>query len=808
MENLLLFFKISSEKLTCVQSIQSFFATRCNYVFLICLLAFSRAEAATYPVSNYSALTTAISSALDGDTISITSDIVVTAQVSITKGLTFNGNNYTLTVPIPGVLNTGLLAGSPSTFRVFNISASGKIVVFNNIIIKGGSTTTSGGAMAIATGTTVFINRSTISNSRSASGGGVYNQGTCYLTYSNISRNAANFGGGFLNASGNMYVEYTQISENRSLSASGGGGGCENNGTATMYVNNSSFCNNQSTELGGAVNNLANAYISNSSFTGNIAYGTYKGGAIADNASSKTMYLVNCLFGYNYYNNSSGGSAAYTLDDVHAYNGTVNLIYCTYMATSTSSGTITLFLANNLHLLAADGSTNDLFTGGFLSQITDANGALYGSNSVFRPFLVNISGIKVPTLKSGSYAIGKGCAVGYTNGSGTPVFGYKNMSTNVWTTLVGTNAASYQITNDETLLARATTPAAGAVERTVDNYAILTVNSTSNGTVSGASIYGEVYPSGTSVSVIALANSGYAFSDWTYSSGGTGTVATNPLTLTLTQNTSLTPNFVTSTNYTITYIGNNNTGGTAPAVASNSNSTNGTVSTNSGSLSRTNYTFTGWNTADNGSGTDYSPGDVYSARTNLVLYSKWSSNGVVLPVKLTRFTAASSNDNNVVLTWQTAYEINSDRFEIERSSNCDGLWVKVNTVKAAQNSSSMQTYSITDVAGSASKICYRLLQIDKDGRIEYSSIVTIVRKPVSGIELSVYPNPARNSVFVSGDISGIKDLLLYDWLGQNVSNECSVIRQSEQLYRIDISKLSPGIYILKSHSGARRLSVF
>ena len=287
---------------------------------------------------------------------------MVIAEVPISKTLTFNGNNYTITVPVPGVTDAGIVTASPSAFRVFNIAASGKTVVFNNLVIKGGGTAASGAAVAITTGTIVKFNKCTIANSKAASGGGLYNQGTCYLFKSHITRNAANFGGGFLNSAGTMYIEYTDISENRSLSASGGGGGCENNSNANLYMNNSTFGNNQSTELGGAVNNSANVWIANTSFTGNVAYGSYKGGAIAQNASGKTMYLVNCLFAYNYYNNNSG-TVAYTLDDIQAFNGTVNLNYCTYMATSIGSGTITLGVFNNLHLLAIDGFYQRYFYG-------------------------------------------------------------------------------------------------------------------------------------------------------------------------------------------------------------------------------------------------------------------------------------------------------------------------------------------------------------------------------------------------------------------------------------------------------------
>ncbi|MFT3936096.1 MAG: InlB B-repeat-containing protein [Chitinophagaceae bacterium] len=771
------------------------------------VLLFGAANATTYPVNTYSTLTSAITSATDGDIINITANIVVTAEVSVTKALVFKGNNYTITVPVPGITDAGLQASSPSAFRVFNISASGKTITFSNLTIKGGVSSASGGAVSIATGTIVKFTSCTISNSKAASGGGLYNVGTCYLLKTHIVRNAANYGGGFLNAGGTLYMEYSDVLENRSLTTNGGGGGCENNGGGYLYINNSSFGNNQSTELGGAINNNgAYVFALNSSFTGNVAYGSYKGGAIAQNASGKTMYLVNCLFGYNYYNNTPA-TAAYTQDDVHAYQGTISLAYCTYTASSTSSGTITSVTGNNIHSLAADGSTNDLFTGGSLAQLTDANGSLYGTNSIFRPFLVNISGTRVPTLKTGSYALAKGCVTGFTNGSGTPAVGYKVAST--WTNLVGTTASSYQVTDDETNYARAATPAAGALEKLVDNYVIMKIVATTNGTVSGGSIYGDVYPSGTSVTLTALPNTGYALTNWTYNLGGSGTVSGNPLTLTLTQSTTLTPNFAISTNYTLTYIGNGQTSGSAPAVGSYLIGTNGTASSNSGSLQRTGYTFAGWNTADNGSGTDYAVGATYSASTNAVMYAKWTSLGITLDVRLNSFSATPANNGKeVLLKWQTGTETNSDYFEIQRAENCGDNWQPVGKVGAAGNSSVAVNYAYTDKDVTAGNYCYRLKQVDKDGNFKYLTVVSVHLNGSGNTAVNVYPNPAQNTLFVTGEsIRTISNIHVFNQAGQEVTQMCSVQQQSNSKFSIQVSKLATGMYYIKTAEQIQKVSV-
>ena len=83
--------------------------------------------------------------------------------------------------------------------------------------------------------------------------------------------------------------------------------------------------------------------------------------------------------------------------------------------------------------------------------------------------------------------------------------------------------------------------------------------------------------------------------------------------------------------YTVTYNGNGKTSGSVPTDASspyNSGSTV-TVKGNTGSLAKTGYTFAGWNTAANGTGTYYAPGATFSITANTTLYAIWVSTDVL-----------------------------------------------------------------------------------------------------------------------------------------------------------------------------------
>ncbi len=80
--------------------------------------------------------------------------------------------------------------------------------------------------------------------------------------------------------------------------------------------------------------------------------------------------------------------------------------------------------------------------------------------------------------------------------------------------------------------------------------------------------------------------------------------------------------------YTVTYDGNGMTTGSSPVDANNyEKGVSVTVMGNTGSLVKTGYTFAGWNTMADGTGTSYAAGDVFTTDTaNVTLYAKWTDN--------------------------------------------------------------------------------------------------------------------------------------------------------------------------------------
>lgn len=583
-------------------------------------------SAAATNVGDYTSLTNAVAKAADGDLIVFTNNITVTGEVAISaKGLTFEGNNYSISVPVPGLNDSGMLNSSPSTFRVFNLNATGKTNTLQDMVIKGGAPASAGGGLWVQAGT-VVLQSATLSQSGGASygGGGLDNSGgTVFMRDCNISRNAAKYGGGFLNAGtgAQLFLERCTFSENRSLDSQGGGGAGQNNGT--LFANNCTFANNKSTELGGAINNRpsAPADFVDCTFVGNVAYGTtFKGGALCDNGG--TVTLVNCLFAYNYHYNGS----TFDLDDLNNYTGAQAsapvAYYCVFH--STMSQLASSSLGNTLYSGTINGSDDSLFCGGATAQVLGPDGTPVGSTTVYQPFLAKVGVSQTPSavLKTNSFAFAKGARAAFSSTTATPVVGF--YSGGAWLSVSGSSPASYEITTDQNGVGRGTALTVGAVNSTASGLFMLKVNAASNGTVSGGTIYGDNYPAGTTVTLTAIPAAGYQFGSWNYVLGGSGVASTaNPFAITLTTNVTLLPVFSVYTGFTVTYAANGATGGTVPSqqvVGSGGSATIASV----GTMVRAGYVFSAWNTRSDGNGTDYAPNTLYSGPGNLSLYARWT----------------------------------------------------------------------------------------------------------------------------------------------------------------------------------------
>ena len=158
-----------------------------------------------------------------------------------------------------------------------------------------------------------------------------------------------------------------------------------------------------------------------------------------------------------------------------------------------------------------------------------------------------------------------------------------------------------------------------------------------------------------------------------------------------------------------------------------------------------------------------------------------------LPIELLSFGAKKISNEAIQVLWSTASEVNNDHFDVEKSINATEFST-MNTVKGAGNSLEITNYDIMDKHPVKGNNYYRLKQVDIDGSYKYSQIA-VVTIDSKGNQLVLYPNPAKNSISLSGiELSEIQEIQIYNQLGQLVKTV------NTSFNTINTSSLNQGIY--------------
>ncbi|MCO6499850.1 MAG: T9SS type A sorting domain-containing protein [Vicingus serpentipes] len=174
---------------------------------------------------------------------------------------------------------------------------------------------------------------------------------------------------------------------------------------------------------------------------------------------------------------------------------------------------------------------------------------------------------------------------------------------------------------------------------------------------------------------------------------------------------------------------------------------------------------------------------------------------LTLPIELLSFSAYE-RDNKVQLEWNTITEINNNYFTIYKSKDAIN-WEEVVKVTGAGNSSQIRHYTSVDQKPYFGTSYYRLKQTDFDGRFEYFPIVTI---NIANKEIvTVYPNPAKNSITIMGNSLELKDIVLANYLGQDLTHSIQISKENNNRKQIDVSSLSSGIYFLKTKTTINKI---
>ncbi|ANQ51291.1 hypothetical protein MY04_3947 [Flammeovirga sp. MY04] len=172
--------------------------------------------------------------------------------------------------------------------------------------------------------------------------------------------------------------------------------------------------------------------------------------------------------------------------------------------------------------------------------------------------------------------------------------------------------------------------------------------------------------------------------------------------------------------------------------------------------------------------------------------------GIALPVELSYFKT-KVEENNVILEWETATEINSKSFKITRSY--DGKKFKnVTVIKAAGNSDTSIKYNYTDKNVKFGTATYRLIETDLDGKEQsWSQIIHISSHINDERILNVYPVPCADVLHIEIDDLAENEQMDVELVHISTGQKIPVTheRESNEYHKqLNVRELENGIYVL------------
>jgi hypothetical protein len=164
----------------------------------------------------------------------------------------------------------------------------------------------------------------------------------------------------------------------------------------------------------------------------------------------------------------------------------------------------------------------------------------------------------------------------------------------------------------------------------------------------------------------------------------------------------------------------------------------------------------------------------------------------------------------VALIWGTASEANTDRFEVERST--DGRsFTRLAQVAAHGITTTALAYAHRDAAlpSGAPTLYYRLRIVDHDNSAMYSPVrtLTVPGTRLAELAISMAPNPAAATapaiLWVTSPAAATGTLTILNALGQVVATRSPALAEGTQKLPLALQNLPAGVYTLRLQTNGR-----
>jgi len=159
------------------------------------------------------------------------------------------------------------------------------------------------------------------------------------------------------------------------------------------------------------------------------------------------------------------------------------------------------------------------------------------------------------------------------------------------------------------------------------------------------------------------------------------------------------------------------------------------------------------------------------------------------------FNASYINTDGVKLDWQTASDISSGYFEVQRSADAI-CFEKARVVKGSGNSQQSVSYSVFDEHPLPGFSYYRLKQVNRDGRYFYSQITGVNYSGQEGIGATAFN---KGTIFVQVLVpeNTAVEIQLLNIAGGMLKHFKHMLECGSNEVKIKADDVPPGIYFIK-----------
>lgn len=180
----------------------------------------------------------------------------------------------------------------------------------------------------------------------------------------------------------------------------------------------------------------------------------------------------------------------------------------------------------------------------------------------------------------------------------------------------------------------------------------------------------------------------------------------------------------------------------------------------------------------------------------------------VLPIELLYIKAVPVDNQYIKVSWATASESNTSKFEVLRSTDAVNF-IKIGEVAAAGNSTTLKSYYYDDHNVAAGiTYYYQVRELDRDNRAQLTNIVNAKLEKDKFELISIYPNPTVENTIITMYSKDVIDVTLnvFNDIGELMKNDQKTMKEGLNEWNINTETWAKGVYYFIINNGDKPIT--